>query len=58
VDILWKLWIVSTNYLLRYDTDFHNIMIADLFKCMCVNGTMHIVYTLMTNEYVNNKAGE
>jgi len=38
VDILWKQKIVSINYLLRYDTDFHNIMIVDLFKCICVNG--------------------
>jgi hypothetical protein len=25
------------------DTDFHNIMIAYLFKCMCMNGTLHII---------------
>jgi hypothetical protein len=42
---------------LRYDTDFHNIIIADLFKCMCVNRTLHIVHTVVTNEYVNNKVG-
>jgi hypothetical protein len=33
-------------------------MIADLFKYMRVNGTLHIVYTIVINEYVNNKVGE
>jgi hypothetical protein len=33
-------------------------MIANLFKCICVNGILYIVYTVMTNEFVNNKAGK
>jgi len=33
-------------------------MIADLFKCMCVNGILHIMYIVVINEYVNNKVGE
>jgi hypothetical protein len=33
-------------------------MIAGLFKCMCVNRTLHIMYTVVTNEYVNNKVSE
>jgi hypothetical protein len=43
---------------IEHDIDFHNIMIADLFKYMRVNGTLHIVYTIVINEYVNNKVGE
>jgi hypothetical protein len=33
-------------------------MIAYLLKCICVNGILHIVYTVVTNEYVNNKTSE
>jgi len=35
------------------DTDFHNMIIADLFNCMRVNGYFYIVI----NELINNKAG-
>jgi len=43
--------------LTKRDANFHNIMIANLFNCMCVNGTLHIVHTVLINEFANNKVG-
>jgi hypothetical protein len=35
------------------DTDFHNLMIIDLLNCMCMNGTLHIMYAVVINGFVN-----
>lgn len=34
------------------DTNFHNLMIVDLFNYMRVNGTFHIMYIVVINDYV------
>jgi membrane protein insertase Oxa1/YidC/SpoIIIJ len=40
------------------DADFYNTLIIDLLNYICVNGTLHIMQTIVINGFVKKKTGD